>query len=82
MRLKRRCLKPKKRKPHHCKIPGVSRRTRIVDIGSTWECKKCRKIWTVTSVTRPLGDGKNYTMIWETDAGQRVTMLDPMYTDV
>ncbi len=78
---------PKKEKPHHCKIPGVSRDTRLVDPGSIWECKKCGTIWKVIEVIRPFDDGKNYTMTWSTGSKmdgdfQKVTRLDSMYNDI
>ena len=72
-------------KPHNCRVPGCSWRTKKLAVGSVWLCRKCERMWEVSSVTQ-FSDGNNSSMTWRTISGlalnQEITRLSPILTDV
>lgn len=52
-------IKYPKEEIHECSPPGVSWRTRTVAVNSNWECRKCGRIWIVTSV-KQYSNGHNH----------------------
>jgi len=71
-------------KPHRCKVPGCSGGTKKLAVGSVWLCRKCKRMWKVSSVTQ-FPDGNNASMTWRTISrlapNQEIIRLSPLLID-
>lgn len=49
---------------HKCKLPDLYGRSRHVHAGSIWQCRKCRRYWSVRRVRRVPHWGRYWGKEW------------------